>query len=223
MPSNFYGQVELAVSTLIFAVHDGELVTPLVRRNREPFFHRWALPGGPLEPGKDLAATAVAVMDHATGFTPRYLEQLYAFGSPTRSAGQGHVVSVVYWAAVPEIGAPVDGVQWFPVDEVTAMPLAFDHSVIFSYALQRLRRKIPYTRIAHSFLPAEFTLAQLRAVHEAVLGEKLNPANFNRQTLARGAVIDTGRRLENTPYRPPKLYRYDDSLAYSPDAATPHD
>nr|WP_245554978.1 NUDIX domain-containing protein [Nesterenkonia alba] len=217
-------QLELAVSTVIFALrphHEtGELTLwlPLVRRIREPFQGQWALPGGPLEPDEDLVDSARATLRRTTGTQPRHLEQLYAFGDLDRSTGHRpadtpRVVSIVYWALIrqDEDAGAIDGenVEWFPADDVAeeAGPLAFDHQVILSYALQRLRAKVSYSPIAHAFLPEEFPLAAMRRVYEAILGRALDPSNFRRQILAQGTVVDTGRRMTGTSHRPPKLYR----------------
>jgi len=213
--------VALAVSTVIFAARntgpDGrkELWLPLVRRIREPFRGLWALPGGPLKPDEDLEASAARSLHLTTGLQPGYLEQLYAFGGLTRSANADErVVSIVYWASLRADEAselhPDLNVAWLRVDELP--PLAFDHSGIVDYALYRLRNKITYSRVAHSFLGETFTLAELRDVHEAILGTPLDPANFRRQVLASGAVLDTGTRLEGTRHRPPRLYRYNTDL-----------
>jgi ADP-ribose pyrophosphatase YjhB (NUDIX family) len=225
--------VELAVSTVIFALRADDrfgaqgavptLWLPLVRRIREPFEGRWALPGGPLRVTEGLADAARRTLGDTTGLAPRYLEQLYAFGDADRSPigrprpdlpGAARVVSIVYWALVGsgEAARATTGqnVRWFPADELP--PLAFDHNVIVEYALWRLRNKMEYSRIAHALLGETFTLAQLREVHEAVLGKPLDPANFRRAMEASDALVDTGERLTGTRHRPPKLYRYDASV-----------
>lgn len=212
-------KVQLAVSTVVFALRPhpstGEptLWLPLVRRIREPFEGQWALPGGPLEPHEDLVASAQHTLERTTGLAPQYLEQLYSFGAVDRSPAaeaEGRVVSVVYWALVrpDEFARAVEGenVEWFVADEVS--DLAFDHLEIVRYALDRLRAKITYSPIAHAFLRDEFTLAELREVHEAVLRKPLDPANFRRQVLATGAFEATGKCLEGTSHRPPALYRF---------------
>ncbi|WP_136089244.1 NUDIX hydrolase [Auritidibacter ignavus] len=217
-------RLELAVSTVVFTLRPhpdtGELTLwlPLVRRIREPYQGRWALPGGPLAPEQSLVESAQTTLQRTTGLSPRHLEQLYAFGDVDRShsadaLSHARVVSIVYWALVgqDEDAASVDGdnVEWFPIDEVAdnAQSLAFDHGVILDYALHRLRAKVTYSPIAHAFLPEEFPLAQLRRVYEAVLDRALDPSNFRRQILAQGTVEDTGRRQTGTAHRPPKLYR----------------
>jgi ADP-ribose pyrophosphatase YjhB (NUDIX family) len=214
----------LAVSTVIFALRSDEATggqaqvwLPLVRRIRDPYQGRWALPGGPLRVGEDLAYAAARTLSDTTGLVPRYLEQLYTFGDAVRSPGQDHgerVVSIVYWALVgsaeAEAAASGENVAWFSADDLPE--LAFDHRLIVEYALWRLRTKMEYSRIAHAFLGDRFTLAQLREVHEAVLGRPLDPANFRRTIEASGAVVPTGDYLTGTRHRPPRLYRYNDSI-----------
>lgn len=213
-------RVDLAVSTVIFALRPhprtGQLTLwlPLVRRIREPYQGQWALPGGPLAPEHDLVTSARETLQRTVGISETYLEQLYSFGAVDRSRHSSGVqppsdrtVSVVYWALVPRDKEPavIDGVQWFVADEVP--DLAFDHDAIVEYALARLRAKITYSPIAFAFVGAEFTLADLRTVHEAALRKPLDPANFRRQVLASNAIVPTGGVLEGTSHRPPKLYR----------------
>ena len=212
----------LAVSTVIFtlrpdATGNMKLALALVRRIRKPFEGLWALPGGPLAMNEDLGDAASRNLRETTGLQPRYLEQLYAFGSLDRSPGKNtkdRVVSIIYWALVgsDEAAAAIESenVSWFWADELDK--LAFDHNLIVEYALWRLRNKLEYSRLAHGFLGERFTLAQLREVYEAVLGKELDPGNFRRMVEANGAVVATGERLEGTRHRPPQLYRYDSSI-----------
>ncbi|KQY59651.1 ADP-ribose pyrophosphatase [Aeromicrobium sp. Root495] len=212
-------RIDLAVSTVIFALRphpqtgESTLWLPLVRRIREPYEGRWALPGGPLESDEDLVASARHTLERTTGLDPHYLEQLYAFGRVDRSPDR--VVSIVYWALVrpDEDARAIDGenVEWFVADEVPE--LAFDHNDVVKYALDRLRAKITYSPIAFGFLQPEFTLAQLREVHEAVLGRTLDPANFRRHVLATKTLQPTGECLSGTSHRPPALYRFDPTHA----------
>lgn len=181
---------------------------PLVRRIRDPHEGLWALPGGPLNAEHDLAEAARRTLRKTTTVAPKYLEQLYAFGTVDRSPSD-RVVSIVYWALVEsaKFSAARDGdnVQWFEANSVPM--LAFDHNTIVEYALWRLRTKLEYTRIAHAFLGETFTLAQLREVHEAVLGRALDPANFRRTIETSNTVVATDARLSGTRHRPPRLYR----------------
>ncbi|SFN97079.1 NUDIX hydrolase [Mycetocola miduiensis] len=207
--------VSLAVSTVIFALRPhpetGRMTVwmPLVRRIREPFVGKWALPGGPLEPDEDLAESAARTLAETTLLTPQYLEQLYAFGNIDRSPG-GRVVSIVYWALVrseeADVAVETENVRWFEADSVPE--LAFDHNLIVEYALWRLRNKLEYSSIAHAFVGDTFTLSELREVHEAVLQKPLDPANFRRQIEGSGQVVPTEHLQTGGRHRPARLYRY---------------
>ncbi|WP_312178507.1 NrtR DNA-binding winged helix domain-containing protein [Arthrobacter sp.] len=205
----------LAISTVIFALRtDPEtgrlsLWLPLVRRIRQPYRELWALPGGPLRPSESLQDAAARNLRETTGLSPRYLEQLYAFGGPDRSPSP-RVVSIVYWALVQPDEAALarqdENVGWFPADAVGE--LAFDHNQIIDYALWRLRNKMEYGSIAYAFLGPTFTLAQVREVYEAVLGRELDPANFRRQLQSTQDIERTDSFLQGGRHRPPRLYRY---------------
>lgn len=207
-------EVALAVSTVIFALGAQGLRIPLVRRIREPFGGMWALPGGPIGAVEPLEASAGRNLLETTGLQPTYLEQLYCFGDVDRSPGE-RVVSVVYWALVrsdeAERATEGENVRWFAADDLPE--LAFDHNTIVDYALWRLRTKMEYSRIAHAFLGETFTLAELREVHEAVLRRPIDPANFRRQVEASKSIIATEQRITGGAHRPPRLYRYDSSVA----------
>lgn len=215
---------------------DSEAVTlwlPLVRRIRPPFEGSWALPGGAIEWNETLIDTALRTLHDAVAREPGYLEQLYSFGGIERSANAERLVTIAYWALYSEedlTAQPTEpkqhetvnvsdspgelshkpnedpNIAWFSADSLPA--LAFDHADIVDYALQRLRLKTSYSTVAYRFLGPLFTLAQLRQVHEAVLGQQVDPANFRRQVLAQGHLVDTGEMQKGTPYRPARLYRF---------------
>jgi len=88
--------------------------------------------------------------------------------------------------------------------------LAFDHLQIVHDAVERVRLELDVTGIATAFVGATFTLAELRAVYEAVWGVQLDAANFRRSVVAEnGWVIPTGRRARPGPAggRPAELFR----------------
>jgi len=222
-------ELDLAVSTVIFALladrsgNTSRLWLPLVRRIRDPFGERWALPGGWAAPTESLVGTASRNLLETTGLAPTYLEQLYAFGDLDRSP-TGRVVSIVYWALVrpeqAEQAEDSENVRWFPADELPL--LAFDHNLIVEYALWRLRTKMEYSRIAHAFLGATFTLTELRHVHEAVLQKPLDPANFRRQVESSDAIVRTDERVTGGRHRPPRLYRYNGSIELADNGPLAH-
>lgn len=222
----------LGPATAVAAGGEATLWLPLVRRIRPPFAEQWALPGGPIPWNETLVDTALRTLRAATQSDPGYLEQLYSFGAVERSAEAQRLVTIAYWALygendlnspAPELTDPAEddlNVAWFSADELPT--LAFDHADIVAYALDRLRSKTAYSTIASHFLGEQFTLAQLREVREAILGETVDPANFRRQALAKGYLMNTGERTSGNKHRPAALYRFIGTPDHTPDSQRAH-
>ncbi|MDQ5853324.1 MAG: NUDIX hydrolase, partial [Chloroflexota bacterium] len=167
----------VTVDVVIFTLQRGALHVLLVQRKHAPHEGCWAIPGGFVHPYYPLEAAARRELAEETGVRDVYLEQLYTFGDPGRDP-RGRVISVAYIALVraerQRLGAATDAeaVRWFPVAELPR-PLAFDHDLIVSYALDRLRSKLEYTTLAFQLLPSVFSLPELKQTYEQILGEPL--------------------------------------------------
>jgi 8-oxo-dGTP diphosphatase len=228
--------VNVAVDLVVLTIRDGELCTLLIRRGIPPFKGRWALPGGFVLPDEDLAAAAgrelreetgvlvASVGDKSTAAAAGHLEQLQTYGAPRRDP-RGRVVSVAYLALLPDLPAPTAGsdaamANWRPMD--TATKLAFDHDSILRDGVERARAKLEYTSLAAAFCPEEFTIAELRAVYEAVWGTTLDPRNFHRKaTTTEGFVQATGRRRAQAAGRPAELFKRGDAEVLYPPLLRP--
>ncbi|WEV59982.1 NUDIX hydrolase [Bifidobacterium sp. ESL0728] len=215
------GPPEVGVSVIIFALAHthaenagkkkrDELWIPLVRRVREPFKGMWALPGGDLLAGRSLEWSAFVALESTTNLRPRYLEQLYTFGDPHRSGSALPMVSIVYWALIGSAQVDElrdgDNVQWFA--ESALPPLAFDHTDIIKYALDRLRSRMSYPDVASRLVGPRFTLRRLHDVYEAIAGRSFDLGNFRRKMLASGQLEETGEKLAEGRHRPAAVYRY---------------
>jgi 8-oxo-dGTP diphosphatase len=207
-----YSHPHPAVTTdvVVFTIRDGALQVLLVRRAEAPYKGAWALPGGFVGIDEDLEAAARRELREETGIEGVYLEQLYTFGKPDRDPRE-RVITVAYYALIPsdrlELQAATDAVdaRWF----AWARPprLAFDHAQILAMAHERLKAKLDYSTIAFQFLPSEFTLSELQAVYEMVLGEPLDKRNFRKRIHTFGALRETRRTKREGAHRPAKLYR----------------
>ncbi len=212
-----YPRPALTVDITVFSLRANRLSVVLIRRGKEPFAGRWALPGGFVEMDESLEAAALRELQEETGLSDAYLEQLYTYGDPDRDP-RGRVVSVAYFALVPsdsltQITGRDDAAEacWFPVD--TLPKLAFDHNEIVAYALRRLRYKLEYSAVGFELLPDTFTLSELQRTYEIILGEKLDKRNFRRRILAAKIIEPTSLKRAGEG-RPAQLYRYrEDAIA----------
>jgi 8-oxo-dGTP diphosphatase len=186
----------------------------LVRRARDPFAGRWALPGGVVRRDERLADAAHRVLRERTGLDIAHLEQLYTFDDPDRDP-RGRTLAVAHLALLPigesaaTAGRDVEELAWRPADDPAAEEaLAFDHALILRYARQRLRGKVEWTPLVFQLLPATFTLPDARRVYEAIHGEHYNDSNFRRQLLARFPGLEPVADKDRRSNRPAQLFRY---------------
>ena len=207
----------VTVDVVILTMSGGTLHMLLVRRGEAPFEGMWAVPGGFKRPPETLDEAARRELAEETGVdVPSLLTQFGAYGDPERDPRM-NVVTVAYLAVLRDVGAVVAGTdaadaRLVPVSDVLNgnIDLAFDHLQIVRDALDRVRVELEVTGIATAFVGATFTLAELRAVYEAVWGVQLDAANFRRSVVADdGWVIPTGRRARPGPAggRPAELFR----------------
>lgn len=212
-----YERPSVTVDVVIFTLRNQDLQVLLVKRARWPYEAHWAIPGGFVGMQESLEEAARRELSEETGIEPAFLEQLYSFGDPGRDP-RTRVITVAYMAVVPaDQVSPVAGddaaeAQWWSMYDLPDQ-LAFDHAEILEYALTRLRYKLEYTAVGFQLLPEEFTLPELQAAYEIILGEELDKANF-RKKLARGNVVEPTGRFIQTAGRPAELYRYrEDAVA----------
>jgi 8-oxo-dGTP diphosphatase len=207
----------VTVDVVILTMSEGLLQVVLVCRGEAPFKGMWAIPGGFKRPTETLDEAAKRELIEETGVdVASLLTQFGAYGDPERDP-RLNVVTVAYLAVLRDVGAVVGGsdaaaAALIPVSDVLSgkVELAFDHLRIVRDALERVRLELEVTGVATAFVGATFTLAELRAVYEAVWGVQLDAANFRRSVVSEnGWVVPTGRRAPPGPAggRPAELYR----------------
>jgi 8-oxo-dGTP diphosphatase len=184
--------------------------------------------------GEDLDGAAHRELLEETGLSHTasgsvFLEQVRTFGKPGRDPRM-RVISVAYYALVrptlvPQIraGGDVSHAKWFDVAELVppigskskkptdaAELLAFDHAEILEAALDRMRIDLDRTGISFELVPETFTIQELRAVHEAIRGEPLDPGNFRKRFLRfiEDGVIEAARGKRATISKPASVYRF---------------
>jgi len=206
-----YEKPSVTVDLLIFTILDSELRILLVKRAAWPYENSWAIPGGFVRMDESLENAAKRELHEETGVTDVYLEQLYTFGEPDRDP-RTRVITVAYIALIDSesrtlrASSDVSEAQWFSVKKLPA--LAFDHSTIVEYGLNRLRSKLEYSNIAYGLLPTEFRLSELQRVYEVILDRPIDKRNFRKKILSLGFLDSTGEKEISGAHRPAMLYRF---------------
>ena len=192
-----------------------ELSILLIKRGEYPFKGCWAIPGGFLQAGKESIDEAAArELKSETNIDNVYLKQLYTFGNPGRDP-RTTVISVAYTALVPKhmldikAGDDAQDARLFKIKydvngivftndglTITESDLAFDHNEIIRMAITRLRNRIDYEDDAFSLLKNknEFTISELKRIHETIKNRSLDLPEFQKDFLKRLRLIRQSQR-----------------------------
>ena len=171
-----------SVDVVLLTVAEGALQVALLERDHEPYAGVLALPGGFIHPeeDEDTQASAERMLRDKTGIVSPYLEQLGTFSGRARDP-RGWSISVSYYALVPNavIEQSCSAVVLRAASEQRGLP--FDHAQIVQAALTRVQNKSSYSSLPVHLCGEQFTLPELQAVYEVVLGETINKVSFRRK------------------------------------------
>jgi len=138
-----YKYPALTADIILFSKSEEKTEVLLIKRGKDPFKDKWAIPGGFIEENEELEDGARRELEEETSLKDLELKQLGAFGKVGRDP-RGRTVSIVYYAFVdasqiaPKAGDDAKEAQWFCLDSLPE--LAFDHSEILDYALQQTNK-----------------------------------------------------------------------------------
>ena len=181
-----------------------------MRRGEAPFEGMWAIPGGFKRPTETLDEAAKRELAEETGVdAASLLTQFGAYGDPERDPRM-NVVTVAYLAVLRDVGAIVArhgrcGGRPRSRSPTCSTGSSSSRSTICGSCATRSSAsalELEVTGIATAFVGATFTLAELRAVYEAVWGVQLDAANFRRSVVAEDGLGDPDRAPSAVRARP---------------------
>jgi len=180
---DYYGRPIVTVDIVLMTIFEDRLSVALMEREAEPFKGRLALIGGYVHVDEDMDAEAAVrrILKAKAGLDGLFFEQLQTFAACDRDP-RGWSVSIAYFALVPHqvlMERASKRLVLQSADQPGELP--FDHGAIVAAARERLRGKGAYSTIAARLLPDVFTMSELQAIYETVLGEKLDQSAFRRK------------------------------------------
>ncbi len=219
----------IAIDAVIFGFHDRQLKVLLLEYSLAGIF---ALPGGFIRETENVNDAALRVVRERTGLGNIFLDQFYVFGDygrfdnrPLKAIMQAggtafdenhwllqRFITVDYYAlvdftkAVPAPDEESDICRWYDLD--TIPPLIQDHKQIIAKALSTLQDGLDKKLIGFNLLPDTFTMADLQAVYETILGKKLQRTVFQRKMLGLGILQRIAKKHTGRAHKAPYLYRF---------------
>lgn len=222
----------VSVDCVVFGFDGERLKVLLIERSiseKEVMYNDKKLPGSIILADEDLDHAASRVLNELTGLKNIYLSQFRSFGNPGRTNNPrdiywlekttllkiGRIVTVAYMALVKidrkiQFNSPVTKANWYDVNEVPAMHLAFDHKDIIQAGLEHIKHRMDVEpHLLFELLPARFTLSQLRALHDVVHQTRSDVRNFQKKVARLPYIVPLDERQEGVPHRAARLYKFD--------------
>lgn len=219
----------IAFDTVVFGFSGDQLKILLLEFRDTNWF---ALPGGFVQKDEDLDLAVKRGLKQRTGLSNLHLEQYHTFGSMQRSQPEvmrtilrntgsdpnkypwmlDRFISIGYYCLIdhqkvnPTPDHLSDSIDWYPVDALP--PLLFDHEEMVEKALKTLRQNLDTLLVGINMLPERFTIKELQAIHEAILGEQLSRSSFQRRMLASGLLERHEKRFEGGAHKAPYVYSF---------------
>jgi ADP-ribose pyrophosphatase YjhB (NUDIX family) len=165
----------------------------------------WALPGTFLHVGERLADAVERSLRSKAGIHGVRPHQLEVFDEPDRD-DRGWVLSVAHCAVVSaDRLLPRFASETRLVMAERPGRLVYDHQVMVAKAVAHIRARYAESPDPDRLLADEFTMRELRLVHDRIAGQQLDRDWFRR--VMKAHLEPTGRLSAGTRGRPAELFR----------------
>ena len=221
----------ISVDCVVFGFDGEKLKVLLIERSideQNELYNDKKLPGSIILNEEDLDDAASRVLNELTGLKNIYLSQFRSFGSPSRTKNPrdilwlerttqlkiGRIVTVAYVALIKIDRKLVFNVEdtsanWYEVNEISNMQLAFDHNKIIENGLQHIRHRLDLEpHLLFELLPRKFTISQLRSLYDVVHQTHSDVRNFQKKVTQMPYLVLLDEFEEGVPHRAARLYKY---------------
>lgn len=192
-----------------------------------------ALLGGFVYNDESADQAALRILSLYTGLTDNiYMRQLSLFSNPNRIVIRQNMeyaamhasakddgkwlvrrfitmgyFALVKYSTIKDLIPKAHNLKWFDTKNLPQM--YSDHENIVNTLFTVMETMMPVIPIGYELLPQQFTMTELRKLHEIFLNKKLDRRNFQRKMLATGNIIQSEQQTssENT-YNAPILYSF---------------
>ena len=231
MPNENVYNPHVSVDCVVFGFDGEKLKVLLIERSiteQNELYNDKKLPGSIILNDEDLDEAASRVLNELTGLKNIYLSQFRSFGGPNRTKNPRDVlwlentmqlkivriVTVAYVALIKidrKIQVKYDNTQanWYDLNELATMNLAFDHAEIIRKGLEHIRHNFDIEpHLLFELLPRKFTISQLRSLYDTVHQTSSDVRNFQKKVAQWPYVVALDELEEGVPHRAARLYKY---------------
>jgi len=218
---------QVSLNCVIFGFHDKQLKV-VVNKIQVGKLNITVLPGGFIGQREDLTDAVERIVKESTGLEKILFKQFAVFGDANRSFEHEYssmspshskelewfskrFITICYLALVDfrkiELKPTqfLEAAQWLPVEK--SKTLSLDHGDILASARETLLKELPYSPIASNLLPSKFTLPELQALIEAIIGRRIDRPNFRRKIITSGTIVKVGQD-KSGKRRPADVYTF---------------
>lgn len=191
-------KIACSITLVCWTIESGEPAVLLCRAG-----DGWTVPRDPFDASASIERGVASLIRRTLGGPVHWHEQVGAFPGAARD-GDAHM-SIVFAAVVAQGTSAPPAAAWHRLGTIPARTPQYARQWVMS-ALARLRSRVGETPLAFHLVPERFTLGELQAAYEAVLGRPLHKASF-RRTLARARLVrPSSARTAGGAGRPSRLY-----------------
>ena len=221
----------VSVDCVVFGFDGEKLKVLLIERSineKNELYNDKKLPGSIILNDEDLDDAASRVLNELTGLKNIYLSQFRSFGDPKRTENPrdllwlentmqlkiGRIVTVAYVALVKIdrkllVKSDITQANWYDLNEVKQMNLAFDHIEIINKGLEHIRHNMDIEpHLLFELLPRKFTISQLRILYDTVHQTNSDVRNFQKKVALMPYVVALDELETDVPHRAARLYKY---------------
>jgi len=138
----------VTVDAVVFGFFSNKAKLLLIKRGKEPFRGKWALPGGFVGIDEELEDAIARELAEETGLVGVSLEQMHTFGGVGRDP-RGRQITIVFMGIAKKrrtrikAGDDAAEARWFDIERLPK-DLAFDHTEVAKFAISKLKKKKIY-------------------------------------------------------------------------------
>jgi 8-oxo-dGTP diphosphatase len=137
---------ETCIKATVGAVVEREGLILLEKRNNEPFYGKWCIPGGHIDFGEGVEAAVCREVEEETGYRVTRAE-FFSYYTEYYPEINWHAVALIFRTEVE--GSPrrqeaeVQEMAWFTPEDLHKLEFAFQHEQILNDYLDHRRGKRP--------------------------------------------------------------------------------